>query len=250
MILLTFNIINHHRKFRKNELMSDDEILKITENNVSSILRILENHHVLASFFIEIFLAEKLKPLIKKIVSKGHEIALYNDNSEISEIETVKRNTEDFIEKIIRGIRQKDVTVSVNELKQMEFSYISNIENANILFPLKRLQRSTKIIEENGVSIIPESISPYSQIPYNDFVFQTVPLKFYQNMVNETLKNEDFILIYLNSWQFTDFEKFRFRIPFYRKYTSGRTMSDKLESFLKWLNENELACARVKDFVF
>ena len=230
--------------------MSDDEILKITENNVSSILRILENHHVLASFFIEISLVEKVKPLIKKIVSKGHEIALYNDNSEISEIETVKRNTEDFIEKIIRGIRQKDVTVSVNELKQMEFSYISNIENANILFPLKRLQRSTKIIEENGVSIIPESISPYSQIPYNDFVFQTVPLKFYQNMVNETLKNEDFILIYLNSWQFTDFEKFRFRISFYRKYTSGRTMSDKLESFLKWLNENELACARVKDFVF
>ena len=250
MILLTFNIINHHRKFRKNELMSDDEILKITENNVSSILRILENHHVLVSFFIEISLVEKVKPLIKKIVSKGHEIALYNDNSEISEIETVKRNTEDFIEKIIRGIRQKDVTVSVNELKQMEFSYISNIENANILFPLKRLQRSTKIIEENGVSIIPESISPYSQIPYNDFVFQTVPLKFYQNMVNETLKNEDFILIYMNSWQFTDFEKFRFRIPFYRKYTSGRTMSDKLESFLKWLNENELACARVKDFVF
>ena len=249
MILLTFNIINHHRKFRKNELMSDDEILKITENNASSILRILENHHVLASFFIEISLVEKVKPLIKKIVSKGHEIALYNDNSEISEIETVKRNTEDFIEKIIRGIRQKDVTVSVNELKQMEFSYISNIENANILFPLKRLQRSTKIIEENGVSIIPESISPYSQIPYNDFVFQTVPLKFYQNMVTETLKNEDFILIYLNSWQFTDFEKYQFKIPFYRKYNSGRKMEDKLEHFLQWCNTNELACARLKDFV-
>ncbi len=249
MILLTFNIINHHRKFRKNQLMSDDEILKITENNASSILRILENHHVLASFFIEISLVEKVKPLIKKIVSKGHEIALYNDNSEISEIETVKRNTEDFIEKIIRGIRQKDVTVSVNELKQMEFSYISNIENANILFPLKRLQRSTKIIEENGVSIIPESISPYSQIPYNDFVFQTVPLKFYQNMVNETLKNEDFILIYLNSWQFTDFKKYQFKIPFYRKYNAGRKIEDKLQNFLHWINANELACARLKDFV-
>lgn len=249
MILLTFNIINHHRKFRKNELMSDDEILKITENNVSSILRILENHHVLASFFIEISLVEKVKPLIKKIVSKGHEIALYNDNSEISEIETVKRNTEDFIEKIIRGIRQKDVTVSVNELKQMEFSYISNIENANILFPLKRLQRSTKIIEENGVSIIPESISPYSQIPYNDFVFQTVPLKFYQNMVTETLKNEDLILIYLNSWQFTDFKKYQFKIPFYRKYNAGRKIEDKLQNFLHWINSNELACARLKDFV-
>ena len=249
MILLTFNIINNKSDFKDHYRIDDDEITKITVDNVSSILRILENHHVLASFFIEISLVDKVKPLIKKIVSKGHEIALYNDNSEISEIETVKRNTEDFIEKIIRGIRQKDVTVSVNELKQMEFSYISNIENANILFPLKRLQRSTKIIEENGVSIIPESISPYSQIPYNDFVFQTVPLKFYQNMVNETLKNEDFILIYLNSWQFTDFKKYQFKIPFYRKYNAGRKIEDKLQNFLHWINSNELACARLKDFV-
>ena len=250
MILLTFNIINHHRQFRKNEQISDEENLKITENNVSSILRILENHHVLASFFIEIFLAEKLKPLIKKIVSKGHEIALYNDNSEIAEIETVKRNTEDFIEKIIRGIRQKEVTISVNELKNLEFSYISNIENANILFPFKRLKRSTEIFEENGVNIIPESISPYSQIPYNDFVFQVVPLKFYQNMVVETIKNEDFVLIYMNSWQFTDLEKYRFQVPFYRKYNSGRKMENKLENFLQWMNENEFAFSRMKDFVF
>lgn len=250
MILLTFNIINHHRKFRKNELMSDDEILKITESNVSSILRILENHHILASFFIEISLVDKLKPLIKKIVNKGHEIALFNEHSEISEIETVKRNTEDFIEKIIRGIRQKDVTISINNLKNLEFSYISNIENANILFPLKRLKRSTEIFEENGLSIIPESISPYSQIPYNDFVFQVVPLKFYQNMVVETLKNEDFVLIYLNSWQFTDLEKYRFQVPLYRKYNSGRRMENKLEDFLQWMNENEFAFSRMKDFVF
>lgn len=250
MILLTFNIINNKSDFKDHYRINDDEITKITVDNVSSILRILENNNILATFFVEVSLVDILLPFIKKIINKGHEISLYNENSHANEIESAKKSIEDFTAKIIRGIRQKDVTVSVNELKQMEFSYISNIENANILFPLKRLQRSTKIIEENGVSIIPESISPYSQIPYNDFVFQTVPLKFYQNMVNETLKNEDFILIYLNSWQFTDFEKFRFRIPFYRKFNSGRTMSDKLESFLKWLNENELACARVKDFVF
>ena len=250
MILLTFNIINNKSDFKDHYRINDDEITKITVDNVSSILRILETNNILATFFIEVSVFDALQPLIKKIISKGHEISIYNANSNAKEIEKAKKSIEDFTEKIIRGIRQKDVTLSVNELKQMEFSYISNIENANILFPLKRLQRSTEIIEENGVSIIPESISPYSQIPYNDFVFQTIPLKFYQNMVTETLKNEDFILIYLNSWQFTDFEKFRFRIPFYRKYTSGRTMSDKLESFLKWLNENELACARVKDFVF
>lgn len=250
MILLTFNIINNKSDFKDNYRITDDEILKITENNVSQILRVLEKHHILASFFIEISITEKLKPLIKKIVSQGHEISLYNADSDIKQIESAKKATEDFIEKIIRGIRQKEVTVSVSELKNLEFSYISNIENANILFPLKRLERSTEIIEENGISIVPESISPYSQIPYNDFVFQTVPLNFYQNMVVETIKQDDFVLIYLNSWQFTDYEKFKFKIPFYLRYNTGRKMEDKLESFLQWMNENEFAFARMKDFVF
>ncbi|MEF9479943.1 hypothetical protein OWR28_21510 [Chryseobacterium sp. 1B4] len=91
-------------------------------------------------------------------------------------------------------------------LKLMEFNYVSNIDNANILFPFKRLKRDTEIIEEDGLSIVPESISPYSQLPYNDFVFQILPMKYYQNMVLETLQNEEFVLIYLNTWQFTDFK--------------------------------------------
>ncbi len=104
------------------------------------------------------------------------------------------------------GIRQKDVKVPQEELKMMEFNYVSNIDNANILFPFKRLKRDTEITEEDGLSIVPESISPYSQLPYNDFVFQILPMKYYQSMVVETLQNEEFVLIYLNSWQFTDFK--------------------------------------------
>ena len=250
MILLTFNIINNKSDFNNDNRINDDEITKITADNVSSVLRILGNNNILATFFVEVSLVLKMQPLLKKIASKGHEIALYNEGSDIKEIENAKKSTEEIIGKLIRGIRQKEVTISVDDLKKLEFGYISNIENANILFPLKRLERSTRITEENGVSIVPGGISPYSQIPYNDFVFQTLPLKFYQNMVTETIQNEDFVLIYLNSWQFTDFDKFRFKIPFYRKYNSGRKMEDKLERFVQWMNENELAYARMKDFVF
>ncbi|MBW8360923.1 MAG: polysaccharide deacetylase [Kaistella sp.] len=250
MILLTFNIVNNKSAFKNNAQFNDEEILKITENNVLSVLRILENHNILSTFFIEVSIAEKLNPLLRKINAKGHEIGLYNADSEIIEVGKVKKNTEDFIGKNIRGIRQKDHLIAVDDLKKLEFSYISNIENADILFPFKRLERSTEIIEESGISIIPESISPYSQIPYNDFVFQAVPMKFYENMVLETIKSEDFVLIYLNAWQFTGFQKYPFEIPFYRKYNSGRKMEDKLNAFLQWMNDNELPFARIKDFIF
>lgn len=250
MILLTFNLIPVSAPLKKGSEISEAERTEITQKNTNSLLRILELYDIKATFFVEISLVETLKSLLKKIAGKGHEISFYNQNSTLQEIEEAKFSLQNFIEKNIRGIRQKEISHSVSELKNLEFSYISNIENANILFPFKRLQRSTEITEESGISIIPESISPYSQLPYNDFVFQMLPQTYYRNMVLETLKADDFVLIYLNSWQFTDFNKYPFKIPFYRKLNSGRKMEDKLEDLLKWINERELATSRIKDYIF
>lgn len=250
MVLLTFNIVNIDAKPKNNAQITDEERLKITEDNTKAILRILDIHDIKASFFIEISIVEKLQNLIKAISGRGHEIAFYNKNSGLQEIEEVKKNAQNFLEKQIRGIRQKDHKLPQDNLKLLEFNYVSNIDNANILFPFKRLKRNTEIIEEDGLSIVPESISPYSQLPYNDFVFQILPMNYYQNMVFETLKNDDFVLIYLNSWQFTDFKKYPFEIPFYRSLFSGRKMEDKLDALLSFINEKELATSRMKDYIF
>lgn len=250
MILLTFNVMNIESETRNGSQITDMERLEITIANTKSVLRILDIHEVKASFFIEISIVEKLKNLLKAISAQGHEIAFYNKNSSASQIEVTKKSTEEFLDKQIRGIRQKEFKISENDLKLMGFNYISNIDHADILFPFKRLKRDSEISEENGISIVPESISPYSQLPYNDFVFQTLPMKYYQNMVFETLKNDDFVLVYLDVWQFTDVKKYQFKVPFYRRYNCGKKMEDKLEDFLAWINEKELATSRMKDYIF
>ncbi|MFP3831922.1 polysaccharide deacetylase [Chryseobacterium sp. SIMBA_028] len=250
MILLTFNITNIEAEAKTGSPITSEERLKIIEENTKAILRILDIHDTKASFFVEISLTEKLQNLIKAISSKGHEIAFYNRDSNLAEIENAKKNIQDLLEKQIRGIRQKDIKIPQENLKLMEFNYVSNIDNANILFPFKRLKRDTEITEEDGLSIVPESISPYSQLPYNDFVFQILPMQYYQNMVLETLQNEEFVLIYLNAWQFTDFKKYPFDIPFYRSLFSGRKMEDKLDALLSFINEKDMATSRMKDYIF
>ncbi len=250
MILLTFNFVLIEAELKNNQQLTTEKRLEIVQENTRSILRILDHHNVKASFFIEVSLAEKSENLIKAISAYGHEIAFYNKDSEFEKIDEVKQNVEAILEKPIKGIRQKGHKISQNKLKMLEFNYVSNIDNANILFSFKRLQRSTDIIEENGLSIVPESISPYSQLPYNDFVFQVLPMKYYQNMVLETLKNDDFVLIYLDLWQFTNIEKYPFKLPFYRKINMGKKMQDKLEEFLLWVNDKELATSRMKDYIF
>lgn len=250
MVLLTFNIINIDAEAKNGVQISNEERLKITEDNTRAILRILEIHDIKASFFVEISITEKLQNLIKSISGRGHEIAFYNKNSSLQEVEEAKKRTQDSLEKQVRGIRQKDYKLPQENLKLLEFNYVSNIDNANILFPFKRLKRDTEIIEADGLSIVPESISPYSQLPYNDFIFQILPMEYYQNMVFETVKNDGFVLIYLNSWQFTDFKRYQFKIPFYRSLFSGKKMEDKLDALFTWINEKEMATSRMKDYIF
>lgn len=250
MILLTFNIVTIEAETKNGVRVSAEQRLKISEENTKAILRILDVHDVKASFFVEVSIAAQLPALLKSISYKGHEIAFYNDHSALQEVEEAKKYVQELLEKQVKGLRQKDCKLPPESLKMLEFGYISNIDHAEILFPFKRLKRDTAIRETDGLSIVPESISPYSQLPYNDFVFQLLPMKYYQNMVFETLKNDEFVLIYLNSWQFTDFNKHSFRVPLHRRMNSGKKMEDKLDALLTWINGKELATSRMKDYLF
>jgi peptidoglycan/xylan/chitin deacetylase (PgdA/CDA1 family) len=50
MILFTFNILNIEADCKKQQSVSDEERLKISEDNTKAILRILDIHDVKASF--------------------------------------------------------------------------------------------------------------------------------------------------------------------------------------------------------
>lgn len=250
MILLTFNILNNHPATTSGTSLSEDQLLEITVSNTKALLRILEQHNIKSTFFVDVKLVEGLAPLLRKMVMIGHEVALYNQGADRNSVEHAKAFVSSITEKTVRGIRRKTVRLTDKELQEMGFIYVSDIENASILFPFKRLERSTDIIEKDGLSIIPESISPYSQIPYNDFVFQAVPMQYYKSMVTESLKNEEFVLIYLNTWQFTNQKVHGLKVPFYRRFQSGKEMEDKLDNFLAWVNQHDYATSRIKDYIF
>lgn len=250
MILLTFNIINPDRAFKNVGGLSSDQLLEITIQNTKAILRSLERNEVRATFFIEIALIPHLEKLIKNIINEGHEISFYNIDSTLDELEKIKKNTEDLISKQIRGIRMKEHDFNLTELHDLRFTYVSFNEDTALIFPFKRFERKAPFTEKNGLSILYESISPYSQIPYNEFIFQLLPLSYYESMVIETIKKDEFVLVYLNSWQFTDFLKDNFKLPFYKKYNSGQKLHNKLDEFLEWMIADEIASARIKDFAF
>ena len=54
--------------------------------------------------------------------------------------------------------------------------YLSFTDGFSNIFFSKCFKR--KIDEEHEIMVIPESVSPYSRLPYNDFTFVMIPKKF------------------------------------------------------------------------
>lgn len=250
MILLSFNIINPEIPDRYKSLVSEEELLKITSDGTLKILEILEKHMLQATFFVEISLVEKLPDLLKTVIKKGHELSLLNKNSYQSEIEKAKLFIEEITEKNVKGLRQfPDKRVSSEMVKKLGFIYRSPLDYAHIFFYKNTLVKKIAF-EEDELMVIPESVSPYSRIPYNDFTFQMIPLFLYKNMINETLQKEDYVMVYLNSWQFLELNHHKFGLLLYRKYNLGKQMEEKLERFLQFVEESGWAVTRIKDFFF
>lgn len=250
MILLTFNIsIPENNTKIKNKFLEDELILSI-EQNTKIILLLLELHGFMATFFVEVSIANRVQKLLKTISLSGHEIALYNVNSDIETITKTKQNLEEILEKPIRGMRQKSHRLPYSDIKKMEFIYVSNIEESTINFLWRKLTEKTEIYTENELTIVPESQSPYSQLPFNDYVLQMTPMKYYENMLLESLKREEYVMIYANAWQIYEKENLPFDLPFYKKMNLGRRFEDRLEDLFQFIDEQEIAVSRVKDYLF
>ena len=250
MILLTFNISIPENNTQIKNKYNDNELILSIEKNTEIILLLLVIFGFLATFFVEVSIANRLEKLLKTISLSGHEIALYNVNSDIETITKTKENLEEILEKPIRGMRQKSHRLPYSDIKKMEFIYVSNIEESTINFLWRKLTEKTEIYTENELTIVPESQSPYSQLPFNDYVLQMTPMKYYENMLLESLKREEYVMIYANAWQIYEKENLPFDLPFYKKINLGRRFEDRLEDLFQFIDEQEIAVSRVKDYLF
>lgn len=251
MLLLSINLTIPFGKDRINPEIYDETLIASLEQNIEIIVQNLDIYSTLVTFFVDVSIAEHLKKTLKKLTTAGHEVAFYNIRSTTSEIEIAKKILEDELQKKIRGLRQKLLKLPNKDIKSLDFSYVSNIEHSNIGFIFRRLKKDkTKLYYDDSLVIVPESLSPYSQLPFNDYVFQITPQKFYENMILETLQNEDYVQVYMNTWQFFEKEELPYAFPFYKKYNLGKSFEDKLIAFLDFVTENELATSRMKDYLF
>lgn len=250
MILLTFNIAVSEKGRENNNKFSQTELISSIEDHTKIILLLLELHEYKATFFVEVSIAGQLQKLLKSLSLSGHEIGLYNVDSDAGTVEKTKQDLEQILQKPIKGLRQKSHHLPYPEIKKMDFIYVSNIKESKIDFLWRKLTGKTEIYTESELTVVPESQSPYSQLPFNDYVLQVIPMKYYESMLLESLKSEEYVMMYVNAWQLLNKDNLPFILPFYKKINLGRSFEDRLEDLFQFMDEHEIAVSRMKDYLF
>ncbi|MCT4084121.1 polysaccharide deacetylase [Elizabethkingia anophelis] len=251
MILLTFNLRSFQVPTEKQGLFTMKELDEVSVKGVQGLLRILENAEIQATFFIESHFAERNPELIKSIAAKNFGIAHWYTEENTDQLAESKKILQEISGKKIFGIRYAPhCDVSADDLKKLDYVYDASFEPRDISQYLKKITRKTTHYVKDDIMYLPVSQSPMTRLPFSDFSFQFLPLRYYEGMVLETVNQDEYTLLYYYPWQFMNVKSPDYGLPFYRKYNLGDKMYHKFSEFLKWINENDFATATLKEYFF
>ena len=201
-----------------------DSISTRVENNTERLLDLFDKYNVKATFFVLGWVAERYPELVKKIDSKGHEVAchgyshqlIYKQKPELFKEETFKAKMilEDIISKPVNGYRAASYSITkesmwaLDVLEAVGFKYDSSIfpvrhDNYGIPgFPTKPHEMSL----ENGAKLVEFPLSTYKVFKQSIPVagggyFRLYPYwltKYFYKSINK--KNDPFVF-YLHPWE-------------------------------------------------
>jgi len=228
--------------------------LRVVENT-RKILKILERHQTLATFFVLGWIAEKCPSLIKEIAAEGHEIASHGYGHELiykltpetfcNDLQRSKEILESITSKRVFGYRAPSFSITpksewaLDILKSLGFTYDSSI------FPTSFHHR----YGFNGVSSSPFKFSNgLIEMPLSTYrigganfplagggYFRLFPYSYFQRFFRRLNKQSKPIIFYLHPWEL-DPEQPRMKIRFnyrLRHYVNLEKTEGRLEKLLK-----------------
>lgn len=210
----------HRNDFRVSE--SDREkIGNNVEQNVSNILALLDRYNAKATFFVLGIVAESSPPLVKEIVSRGHEVAshgyqhnlIYDLTEEqfCSDLKRSKEILENILGKRIHGYRAPSWSITdeslwaLNVIRKLGFRYDSSIFPVKtFLYGVKEYKNFAHLINQNQILEVPPStIKIFSQnIPFSGgFYLRLFPYWFIKKSIRNLNKKGHSVMIYFHSWE-------------------------------------------------
>lgn len=241
-IILTFDLEEFDLPLEYNQPINKEEQLNVTTEGLITLLSILKENTIKATFFTTAYYAENNTNLIKKIVDEGHELAshmYYHSDYNEKHVLSSKQKLEEISNTKIYGIRSPRLkNLDKNMIKEAGYIYDSSLNPTYIPGRYNNLNKPRKpyIDKDTGLHIIPFSTSIF-RIPLFWLSFKNLSPLIYLFLCKSALKKDGYIHLYFHPWEFSDLSGFN--IPNMIKRNSGLKMTRRFRNLLQNLSKND-----------
>ncbi len=251
MILLSFDIEEFDMPFEYGVDISFDEQLDVSQKGTETILELMKEHGIQATFYCTANFAMYRPQIIKAIVDGGHEIAShgwYHSNFETQHLAESKEKLESISGKKVQGYRMaRMMPVPENEIAYAGYVYNSSINPTFLPGRYNKLSEPRTWFYREKVLQLPASVSPLVRFPLFWLSFHNLPLSWYYYFCNRTLRKDGYLNIYFHPWEFETIDKYNF--PFYVVRNSGPKMKERLGQFVLWAKSKGYSFGTTSQFI-
>lgn len=244
MVLLSFDIEEFDLPKEHGADISLEESIRVSIEGTKTILEILREEGVKATFFCTTNFAERAPEIIHQIVADGHELASHGCNHWNLSEEDILRSKQ-ILQQLsgveVLGYRQPRMAdISYESLKKAGYKYDSSLHPTFIPGRYNHWELPRKPFLKHGILEIPTSVTPWLRIPLFWLAFHNYPFWLYKTFCKWTYKYDGNFVIYFHPWEFMELKNHpEWRVPWMIKHGAGKNMEERLRAFIHLFDKNE-----------
>lgn len=251
-VLLSFDLEEFDMPLEYKGKIDLETQLSISRQGLQKILRILREHHAKATFFSTVIFAQSNYDLIAKLIKEGHELGShtwFHSQFSIEDLKSSRQELSRLFNTEITGLRMpRLMDVPNREVLQAGYTYNSSLNPTFLPGRYNKLSVSRTIFEEEGLILVPASVSPY-RIPLFWLSFHNFPQTIYRHLATRALKSDGYLLLYFHPWEFMNIRQEEFKLPTFATKNTGKIMEKRFTEFLNWLQSKNVAFETIHDFL-
>jgi peptidoglycan/xylan/chitin deacetylase (PgdA/CDA1 family) len=253
MILLSFDIEEFDMPLEYNGEIPLQEQLAVSRKGLQTILRILKENNIKATFFSTVVFAENNQDLVHQLLSEGHELAShtwFHSEFEEKHLAESKQELEKLFDTKVGGLRMPRMSpVSEDAVSNAGYFYNSSINPTYLPGRYNNFSVSRKPFWQKKVLQFPASVSTMFRVPLFWLSFHNFPLWIYKFLAKLSLNSTGFLNIYFHPWEFADISNLKYKLPGFTFKNTAEAMESRFDDFIKWARKNNYQFSTTRDFL-
>jgi hypothetical protein len=237
-VLLSFDVEEFDMPLEYDFPITVQEQMEVGKKGLDALQPLLNDSQIVTTLFTTANFAMQY-PADIQMLSNKHEIAshtFYHSAFEEADLLKSKTKLEEISGKTVTGLRMPRMRkVSITEVKKAGYQYDSSINPTYLPGRYNNLHLPRTIYQEEGLTRIPASVSPFLRIPLFWLSFKNLPYPLFKMFAMQTLKKDGYICLYFHPWEFTDIENYG--LPGFTKKGNGEPLLEKLNRLVSDLKK-------------